>query len=196
MPWPGSPESRRAVCRCRRPERPRQLQPTSGPRSRTTGSSPRRLSSAADARPAAPPPITIVSTGGFLHHLGAGALLFLEEAVERPAEEREEDDGLLDGHGHARDLLVGERRDAPGLEAAGVVVVGGVRYERHDQPDRARERERKEEVAGAKAIGKTPVEDRPPDEDARREVRDVLEVQEGVVLERRVVRRREVPERI
>ena len=50
------------------------------------------------------------------------------------------------------DLLVGQRRQAPGLEAAGVVVVGRVRHERHDEPDRAREREGEEEVAGAEAV--------------------------------------------
>src|SRR5207253_728379 len=81
-----------------------------------------------------------------------GRLLAPEEAEREHEEDREEDDGLLRRHRRAREHLVAERREAPEpLGRVAVDVVDRAREQRKQEPERARERERREEVRGAEA---------------------------------------------
>ena len=105
---------------------------------------------------------------------------------------------LLERHRAAADLLVGQRRQPPEpVRRLDVVVVDRARDQREQQPERARDDERGEQVHRARAGGEpvrlvrsTGHQKRQPGD----EVLEVLEVQQRLLVpERRVVHGRDVP---
>src|SRR5919106_1111080 len=80
-----------------------------------------------------------------------------------------------------------------------VEVVDGARKEGEDEPERAREDERSEEVRGA-CTGAEPswhvLENRPPEQAPGRDVRQVLDVPDEPVPEPGVVERGDVPDAV
>jgi hypothetical protein len=125
-----------------------------------------------------------------------GRLLLGKEPKEEHRKEREEDDRLLDGHRHAGELLVRVRGETPEPIALDVPVVHGLGEQSEQEPDRARQDEGDEQVqrpGGAREAVRHVLEDGPPQQAAGGEVTDVLDVQQGCVLERGVVGRGDVP---
>ena len=117
------------------------------------------------------------------------------EAHEENGERRKEDGRFAHRHHDAGDLLVAERREIPDAGRFLVEAVDRAREEREQEAERAREDERCEEVRAARAVREAPgalVENGPPEEESRYEVGEVLQVQERVVAEGRVVERRQV----
>ncbi len=102
-----------------------------------------------------------------------------------------------DGHEHARDLLVRERRDVPEARRLLVELVDRLGEEGEEERPRAREDERGEEVDGPTGGGKVVrrvLEHRPPEEHPGEDVGHVLELEQRMVPQGGVVDGRHVPD--